>query len=329
MTKEALWTSSCKMITYYLAVALVLLLSFNVLGQATDSDVLLPIVQNGRMGYISNTGEIRIKPQFEISSFMGIPVLSDFREGLAAVKLNKKIGYINASGQIVIAAQFKDGREFSEGLAAVKIDDKWGYVDKRGSLVITTQFKYVGDFSEGLAQVEIGGKLGYIDKAGKIVIEPRFRHPEDAWYFDSAKEGDFKDGLANVREGMNYLIIDRMGKTVGKCVFDCLTNFSDGMALIRGYKNGRPVMGYMDKKGMIAIEPKFGDAKKFSEGLAPVRNQLVIGSGGWYFIDHTGQQVIKGQFFYASPFSDGLAAVAALQTRIHRPHRSNGYQRAL
>lgn len=111
------------MITHHRAVALLILLSFNVLGQTSGSDALFPIVQNGRMGYISNTGEIRIKPQFETSSYMGIPMLSDFSEGFAAVKLNKKVGYIDASGQIVISAQFKEGKAFSEGLAAVKIDD--------------------------------------------------------------------------------------------------------------------------------------------------------------------------------------------------------------
>jgi hypothetical protein len=303
------WHAATHMTFYIRVFTLLILISPFVRAQASDSGALLPIIQNGKMGFISTRGEIVIQPQFDTSKYLGVPELTEFSEGMAAVKSAGAIGYIDTAGRFVIAAQFKEARKFSEGLAAVKIDDRWGYIDQRGSIIVAPRFKYARDFSEGLAQVEFGGKLGYIDKTGKFVIEPRFRRPEYPPLFgDDA--GDFKDGIANVRQDMQYLMIDRTGKTVGKCVFDCLTNFSDGMALIQGYKKDRPVLGFMDKNGKIAIEPTYGDAGRFSEGLVQVKYANLTEKGGWFYIDRTGRQAINGTFWFAGSFSDGLAAVA-------------------
>jgi hypothetical protein len=191
------------MTAVYRLFVLLLLISSIVCGQASDSNVLLPIIQNGKMGFISRTGEIVIQPQFEVSTYLGVAQLSEFSEGMAAVKSHGLIGYIDTSGGFVIAAQFREGRKFSEGLAAVRIGDLWGYINQRGLISISPQFKHTRDFSEGLAQVEMGGKLGYIDKTGKVVIEPRFRLPEYPGFFGD-DGGDFRDGIANVHQDTHY-----------------------------------------------------------------------------------------------------------------------------
>jgi hypothetical protein len=65
------------------------------------------------------------------------------------------------------------------------------------------------------------------------------------------------------------------------------------MALIHGYKNGRPVLGFMDKDGTIVIEPSYGDAGRFSEGLVQVKYGNLTQQFGWFYIDRTGHQTIK------------------------------------
>jgi len=308
-----------KMTVYPRTAAFILLLSFCVSGQENDSEDLLPFVQNGKMGYIDKTGKIIIPPQFDTSSFMGIPDLSKFSEGLSPVKARGKVGYIDTSGKIVIAPQFKEARNFSGGLAAVKIADKWGYVDKKGAIVISPQFKDVWRFSEGLAQVEIEGKWGYIDKTGKVVIDPQFggdQYPD----FNVRESGVFKDGIANVRSGRQYLYIDHRGKIIGKCILECLSNFYEGLSVVQRLGAGGWLMGYMERNGVIAIEPKFGAARKFSEGLAPVKYGLkgyhdtYLGVYGtdkklWYYIDKTGERAFQGDYVWAGYFSEGLAPV--------------------
>src|ERR1019366_7878495 len=74
--------------------------------------VLYPVVVDGRWGFVSNSGELVINPQFERADV--------FAEGLAAVRLDKW-GYVDVSGKVAINPQFDKADVFSEGLAAVKI----------------------------------------------------------------------------------------------------------------------------------------------------------------------------------------------------------------
>lgn len=83
-------------------------------------------MQEGRWGYIDETGNVRIKPRFRMAL--------DFSEGLAPVVVGKKFGYINERGVVVIGPQFEEAYDFSEGLAVVSKDYRWGYIDKRGDL---------------------------------------------------------------------------------------------------------------------------------------------------------------------------------------------------
>ena len=126
-------------------------------------------VTGSKCGFIDNTGEMIIKPQFNDCK--------KFSEGLAPVKIGEKWGYIDKNVEIVIKPQFDNAFSFSQGLAPVKIGEKWGYIDKSGKVVINPQFDASYSFSEGLARIEIGEdwrnrKWGYIDMTGKYIWQP-------------------------------------------------------------------------------------------------------------------------------------------------------------
>ena len=274
-------------------------------------------------GYIDSTGAEIIKPQFDKAT--------DFSEGRALVgfdqskkemrRENKTYvtgsshpsyiwGYIDRTGKYVAAPIYPHALGFSEGLAAVQLSDgQWGYIDKAGSLVIKPQFQSASSFSEGLSCVMFDKKYGFIDRTGKMVIPPQFTGP-----------GVFAEGLAPVRVGGKvldpgfgmvigplggrYVYIDKAGKeviTLGDNVEN--TNpFSEGLAAveIKGY------WGFIDKKGKIVIEPRFGGQPSFSEGLACV---IIRDGGGIGFIDKTGAIALKPTFALAENFRDGLAFV--------------------
>ena len=80
-----------------------------------------------------------------------------------------KWGYINPAGEFVIAAQFHGAWDFREGLAAVKIDWARGYINHDGEMVIAPQFEKAGPFVNGVAKVMIDGTVRYIDKSGNFV----------------------------------------------------------------------------------------------------------------------------------------------------------------
>lgn len=62
--------------------------------------------------------------------------------------------------------------------------------------------------------------------------------------------------------------------------------------------------GYMDRTGKIVIQPQFGEAGDFYEGLAKVNKNMK-----WGFIDKTGKIVIPLKYYAVDNFSEGLAAV--------------------
>lgn len=138
-------------------------------GQLVNQQLLFPVIQNGKWGYIDQTGKIVIPPQFDKASI--------FSDGYASIAVGGKWGCIDEKGNIVIEPRFSDPVTFSEGLARVVINDKAGYIDKTGSVVIEPRFGHQGtqNFSEGLALVEIIDASGWylMDKTGKDVWKPQ------------------------------------------------------------------------------------------------------------------------------------------------------------
>jgi len=66
--------------------------------EASETLYPLPVLKDGKWGYIDTTGKVVIQPQFVKARF--------FREGLAAVMVGIKWGYIDTTGKIVIQPQF-------------------------------------------------------------------------------------------------------------------------------------------------------------------------------------------------------------------------------
>jgi hypothetical protein len=141
------------------------------------------------------------------------------------------------------------------------------------------------------------GATGYIDQTGKWVIRPQFR-----------ETGHFHEGLAMVtlkgqvgEARLLYGFIDRTGKIVIPIRFDYVGPFSQGLAAARyGDK-----MGYIDKSGNWAIEPKYKSAYEFVDGLAAVKTS----ENHWIFINKQGKQALSATYSDASSFSDGVARV--------------------
>lgn len=272
-----------------------------------------------KQGYIDTTGKVVIEPQFRRAW--------DFSEGLAAVGFGEfglhnsgehKTGFIDKTGKLVIEPKYTDARSFSEGLAVVYEDGKYGYIDKTGKLVIPLKFDSAMDFSEGLASVRIKKKWGYIDHSGKFVVSPKYS------FADSLSEGlaavktggavvtgndwsEFKDD--NSPEIWMY--INRHGKVVIKLPIntDSANRFSEEVASVAITKqDGYLYEGYIDKTGKFIIEPVFGSADDFSDGIARILKDDNFG-----FIDKKGKILMsfryKSDYAMVGGFRNGLAKV--------------------
>jgi hypothetical protein len=100
--------------------------------------------------------------------------------------------------------------------------------------------------------------------------------------------------------------IDSSGKWVVPAKLQSAGKFTEGLAPIR--ENGRS--GYINEKGSLAIQEKYSSASDFSEGLALVTESSTTGKGtDWEWIDTSGRTVISANWDYPGSFNDGLAPV--------------------
>lgn len=133
---------------------------------------LVTVCSDGKWGYVDETGEIVIEPQFGSAGQFA-------RNGLAVASIEVdsgyKYGYIDKTGAYAISPQFDDAYDFADnGLASVMSGDLYGYIDAKGEYVIEPQFVSAGDFDrEGLALVQMNtGRWGYINEKGDFIFTP-------------------------------------------------------------------------------------------------------------------------------------------------------------
>lgn len=95
---------------------------------------------------------------------------------------------------------------------------------------------------------------------------------------------------------------------------EIISDFNNGLAVAKkgfdkgGLTIGGARYGFIDEKGEIIIPPTYGNARSFSEGLAPVKVGITSISK-WCFINEQGKIVIPKNYNDAYPFIDGEALV--------------------
>src|SRR5579883_3437220 len=122
--------------------------------------------------------------------------------------------------------------------------------------------------------------------------------------------GEFHEGLLNVKDKNGYRYVDRSGATVFHTDAWLAFDFSEGLAPASEYHGagprGAPHWGFIDRTGRFVIKPQYFWFEPFSEGLARISVSAEVGTTG--FIDKQGNFVIAPTLTYASDFHEGLAA---------------------
>lgn len=207
-------------------------------------------------------------------------------------------GFRDRSGKVVIEPRFAYVRLFSEGLAFAVTRDgsRVGYIDRRGNYQLTIKRGILnimsGDFSDGLAPAGPNhDAMGYLNKEGEYVVPPVYE-------WSRAYSEDY--GVA--KQGARWFVFDRNGEAVLEVECETLFSFHDGLALIRGEKNG-----FIDLQGELVIdfaELGISEYGEFGNGLAPVMKD-----GKYGFIDTAGKLVIPAVYETVGNFREGLAYV--------------------
>jgi len=158
-----------------------------------------------------------------------------------------------------------------------------------------------------LIRFEQNEMWGYKNSSGQVVIEPQFEMAED---FTA-------EGIAAVADSKGWAYIDKKGNVLVRPVNvdNGPDPFQEGLARCVADDGN---VGFFNKKGEVVIQPQFGGASYFRDGLAAVckgckeeriGDARVVRGGTWGYINRRGQFVIEPQFDYAFPFEKGRAEV--------------------
>lgn len=219
-------------------------------------------------------------------------------EPLAAYKYQGEWHFIDTDGnEMFDPPEFDNLAGYRDGLFLMtKVENnkrKWFYTNLDGEIAIETDADMARLFRDGRAIVAYfedpdgaNRKYGIIDKEGNFIIEPN--------YLDAI---DYNEGKTYIMNRQERGFIDKNGEFLFK--LDSLVGYPyfEGLAPVSSKKY---LFGYIDTTGKVVIEPKFDEAKRFSEGLASVNIDGKMG-----FINKDGDYIIRPAYAFAQHFQDG------------------------
>lgn len=251
------------------------------------------------------------------------PHLSVLTENGTSVAYNTKGKKVAHGNLTYLGPVSEDGELFP----AIE-DGVWCYVDKAGKrqFVSDEEYEFLGPFCNGFAVVKKDGKFGYIDKEfnehsikyensynfvdNKAVVKEDGEIKIINTEFSVLKETDYTAVVADeygytnhfgtsvfIKDGKAYLCNDLAENATG-FVADLIGLPAAKDSYVEFLQDGK--YGFFNiKDGKVKIEPKYEDAKAFSQGLAPVKID-----SKWSYIDSTGTEIVKQAFSFAGTVSE-------------------------
>ncbi|MBE9100311.1 WG repeat-containing protein [Vacuolonema iberomarrocanum] len=303
---------------------------------------------DGPIGFIDQTGEFVIEPQYES--------IGGFHEGVSVVcqylvtEVRRGCGYINPDGEVLMPLDLQLATSFHEGIAVVRhpsLEGLFSAINKNFQRLTAEDRldrvggydSYYGLISElstgsGLAPVRIPG---CVHPPVQLLPEANPAAPVDEnapeWTGPPYEQGTW--GYLDVTNGgfaIEPLFCDFRQSPIAA------TGFIDDRALVRIHPNDtrasiperwRGHLAMIDPQGNII--DNYGDAalpdyrvgagweRGFQEGLLPVANAPRNSDepSRFGYVDREGHWVIPPQFESVNYFQDGLALVQDPETERH------------
>ena len=200
-----------------------------------QNERLYKIVKNGKIGYIDNLGNIKIKPRYKSAG--------NFSDGLAPVRLNGKYGYIDKTGNYVIPPKYDYATDFVKGISLVYVNGFSKVIDKKGDIIIDENYKYIYIIPNNKAIIgTITHKYGIFDlNARKLVVDTLYNLMSYS-----------KDKVIVAKRDNKYGVMDINGNLIvpfGK--YSHIENFVDGVARVKIADKTIDLEGAIDKNGKL------------------------------------------------------------------------------
>ena len=294
--------------------------------------------------YIPRKTRLRIP-----TGFVPYTYVTNFRNGIAFVLLNKQWQIISQTGQFITDSKFDEvfyiepgfirvrngkscgmineqgayitdslsgfqaiGNRFSEGLIPFQRNNKWGFIDKQANTVIPGMFDQVRDFECGLSLVMSGNQQFIIDRSGRFILAFDLEVPPGC----------------SLRQALAYRYrVKRFSHVVGKDTlrFWGLADFRLDFSIIE--RDEQNVISLEDGKSLVKKDKKWvmtdredNPVVSFEfdevESFMPDVNLARVKAGGKFgAIGKDGQIVIPLEFGYIEKFAAGLAFAVSVDMK--------------
>ncbi len=242
----------------------------------------------GKFGFVDITGRIVTKPKYAYVGQAGEDGLSlvnvGGRVGDDGVCYYGRFGYVNARGEEIVQPAYdfigtfdSDGfcwvnkgghpygvvtssmdKEYDNSIDAAVKKECAGETDKEVIFAKRAEIenRILGERWDPFGNRIMGGRFGFVNRSGKVVIPVK--------YTDSPAhltEGRFVMGLFD-----NYFVFDETGRIITKRMYT-VTQYKNGLAVIKGYVNHVPCYGLMDRDGNVVTAPEYAGFDQMESGL--------------------------------------------------------------
>lgn len=182
-------------------------------------------------------------------------------------------------------------KAIAEDIVPICKNGKWKFYDYKNEKYILDEYDDVSCFNNDKVVVKNGENWSIIDKSGKGVVDKKF---DNIKLLDTGEYAVNDIMIASVNG--KYGIYNGSGEN--KCDFTA-SDMDICMGGNIAYKDSKGKWGFVNSDGETVIEPKFDEAKSFSNGLAAVKSD-----GKWGFINESGELVIKYKYSDGGYFSN-------------------------
>lgn len=278
------------------------------------SEPLFPAMEeNGKWGYINQSGEFVIAPQFDYATeFRGnYAVVTIYPDGFTPsedmnwTERPDCEGVIDYSGELVLEATYSFDPGYDESYYGGKDTGIWyvtrwgedednervGFFDIQSGCFSGLKWKsiwpWVSD-SRLIPVMDDTYRAGYADRVtGELVIPCLFFSTDPSVFREGVAPVAYEDEAGDASE---FFLIDETGATIP---------LPEGIHAVYGHgaSGGRiaitddeKLLGFADLQGHVVIEPQFTYVGSFSEGFAEVQ----FPAQDWGIIDREGTILTRG-----------------------------------
>lgn len=265
---------------------------------------LIPIWENGKMGYITDKGIILITPKYQQILGFGMKGLGEGE--ISFVKKDNKWGLFSNKNLIELTPlQYDEISTTQYGYAQVKIGNKYGLIGIDGKELFKPQFDSIIDLktNNGVLVVQNGGLYGLVKTNGNLFTPTIYQNIEINYGYWNA----FQKSAWNVKLNNKIGIINDKGILIVQPKYQEIKDFVSGYGLASVKINGK--YGMINGEGVEIIKPIYDYPLNFNDGkLQAIVNgkSIIINNDGSTFINNFSNSALSSLEFNRQSVSDAL-----------------------